>query len=360
MNGREIIKHITKSEMPDMERVRENCLRQTAVETAHKKTGFARVRPAFIVAALVVLVSATTVLAATFKWNEALISYFNPNEKQIDEMADSVDAPEATLTENGVTVNVLQTIATDREILVLYEMIAPEGIVLSDDINWHNSDGDLYFTTSDETDDINLSSSKVWSSYTLKQEGNKRTVLIRMSLPTPLGDDLTAHLQFGDLERSIDPELYNSGVYNNDDLVYDSLGRPIGRVAVIKGEWDLTWKFCHDNANVKTIHPNTPISINGRQYVISDIEITPFSVTVRVPGEGILDELRPVAVSFKNGGQRIFNILDDDFLGENYTAFVGGDAGYLENELCNWFQNMIDINDVESVTLRDVTVPIVN
>ena len=77
-----------------------------------------------LVAALILSIASLTVIAATLGWHHKLIEYFNnPTDEQMELMNGAFDAPMVSGTDNGYTVNVLNTLADKHGIYVLYDAV---------------------------------------------------------------------------------------------------------------------------------------------------------------------------------------------------------------------------------------------
>lgn len=288
-----------------------------------------------LAAAVIVLcvLTATTALAIGFGWNEKLIEYLNPSEKQMEALSGAVSTPEATLTKNGVTITVKQTLTDSFGIYVLYEMTVPEGIELNDGIRW---EFDVLDVTTEKIDGDY--GGAVIGSEILEQAGNKRTVLLHRDQTTPLKNG-TAKLIFKNLE-------------------YIRRNGPTGPVEItplVKGEWDLEWEFNYVDTS-KTIEVNKPVSINESNDTITKVVISPMSVCAFVRGDDILGSARPV-VNFKDGSKLAY---DKDSKNKSFSYYLVNENELIyENQLYYRLENIINVADVESITIGDVTIPIV-
>ena len=79
-----------------------------------------------LVATLILSIASLTVIAATLGWHHKLMEYFNnPTAEQMELMNGAFDAPMVSGSDNGYTVNVLNTLADKHGIYVLYELVCP-------------------------------------------------------------------------------------------------------------------------------------------------------------------------------------------------------------------------------------------
>lgn len=278
------------------------------------------------------ILTATTALAIDFGWHEKLIAYLNPSEEQMETLSGAVSAPNATLTKNGVTITVKQTLADSFGIYVLYEMTVPEEIELSDDITWRFSHLDVPTGQTDEACSIGSGSTKI-----LEQTGNKRTVLLHFQETAPFENGY------------IELELADLG-YLTD------VGTPETKfVPLVEGKWDLKWEFSYVDTS-KMVEVNKPVSINGSENTITKIIISPMSVCAYVKGDDILmSGVRPV-VNFKDGSQIAYDVQSKNKSFSYYL--IDEDNKIYANQLYYRFENIINRDDVASITIGDVTIPI--
>lgn len=130
-------------------------------------------------------------------------------------------------------------------------------------------------------------------------------------------------------------------------------------VTVAKGSWKLKWKFT-TKAKTKKIAVNKNIKVMDFKCKWKDIEITPLSLTVHSfvtkQGRGHFSEAewqkyeksQRVTVTFTDGSKIDSRFLDD--VNESW-----GDKKHLGFKTLG-FKNIVDINDVASVTYGNQTV----
>ena len=66
-----------------------------------------------VAAVAICVLTSIAALAATFNWHEKLTAFLKPTPQQMEHLQGASARPQASVTNNGVTVNVLQTL-TDR------------------------------------------------------------------------------------------------------------------------------------------------------------------------------------------------------------------------------------------------------
>lgn len=288
--------------------------------------------PLAVAVIVICLLTTTTALAICFNWNDKLIEYLNPSEKQMETLNNAVNTPNTTLTRNGVTITVKQTLADRFGIYVLYELTVPENIELNNDIKWK---WEALNVTAEQSDKANICGTI--SSEVLEQAGNKRTVLLHIQKTAPFKNGY-AKLILKDLE-------------------YVSKNTRTGTVEfipLVKGEWDLKWEFSYADIS-KTIELNKAMSINGSKNTITQIVISPMSVCIFVRGDDIRRSIHPIVI-FKDGSQITYDVQSKN---KSFLYYlVDEDKNIYENQLYYRFENIINIDDVESITIGDVTIPI--
>lgn len=285
------------------------------------------------VAAILVLLLATTALAISLGWHIKLIEYFNPSEEQMQTLDGAVNMPEATVTQNGVTITVKQTLADAFGVYVLYEMTVPDDIELNDDIGWTLEILNVPTVKTDEYITAGSGGSEI-----LEQTGNKRTVLYHL--------DTTAAFENGDIKLTLRDLIR----YKRNDETGSMEITP-----VVKGEWELEWNFTFVDTS-KTIDLNRPLSINGSDNIITKIVIAPMSFCAFVKGDDIVGSARPV-INFKDGSQLTYDDLG--YGNKSFGYYLIDEANMIySNQLYYRFEKIIDLNDVASIQISDVVIPI--
>jgi len=288
-----------------------------------------------LTAAVIILcvLTATTALAIGLGWNGKLMEYLKPSEEQMETLSGAVGMPEATVTQNGVTITVKQTLADSFGVYVLYEMTVPEGIELNNDIRWKIEILDVPTEKTGEAVTAGSGGSEI-----LEQTGNKRTVLYHL--------DTTAPFKNGDMKLILKDLTQYTRNEETDSIEI---------TPVVEGEWDLAWKFTFVDTS-KTIEVNKPLSINGSKNTITKIVISPMSFCAFVKGDDILGGARPV-VNFKDGSKITYDDLG--YENKSFGYYLIDEANMIyQNQLYYRFKNVINVDAVEKVTIGDVTIPI--
>ncbi|BBI33330.1 DUF4179 domain-containing protein [Cohnella abietis] len=292
---------------------------------------------ALAVVVAVFLLFTTAVFASTLNWNELLIQHFKPSKSQIKAMKGNVSIPEATVTNNGVTITVKQTIVDSQNVYVLYEMTVPESIDLNDDIRWKGEYFGLKPKAMGEA-----RPSLGGGSTILKQDKHTRTGLYYKPL-TVLNGNSAAIMLFEDLTLN--------------QMIYDKKGEFMGlnRIPLIEGEWEITWDLMIDDTQSIKLEPNKPLSLKKSKNKVTKIEISPLSIYILIEGSDILTRVKPI-VKFKDGSQLSFNFMST---GKSFSYnYAEGSVEAQGNHLYYKFDQIISPEDVESISIGDVTIPV--
>lgn len=298
------------------------------VITKHRKF------PAVAVAALAItILFSGTALAIGLGWHIKLMEYFKPSEEQLQTLNGAVNLPEATITQNDVTITVKQTLADAFGIYVLYEMTVPDDVELDNSIGWRMEVVDAPTVTTDEYIVAGSGEAEI-----LEQTGNKRTVLYHL--------DTTAGFESGDIKLILKDLIR----YTKNDTTGSMEITP-----VVEGQWELAWKFTFVDTS-KTIDLNRPLSINGSDNTITKIVISPISFCTFVKGDSIVGSARPV-INFKDGSQITYDDLENKNKSFGYYLIDEANMTY-SNQLYYRFENIINLNDVVSIQIGDEVIPI--
>jgi len=310
-----------------------------------------RLALAAALAAALVLVS-TTVLAVSTGWHIKLMEYFSIGSDQIALLEGAVDTPGISVTDSGVTIEVLQTLVDSQSVYVIYEVTLHEYADLADSTV---ARGYLYACT--EQDDGYLYMSQ--GSEMLEISGNRIIAIADFTPSAPIMDG-TLRLVVDDIEYFA--EAGNSGdglgVGQYDTLIHGEW------VALINGKWELEWDFTYTDIS-KKIMPNQAVGTDG-DAIITEISISPVSICITGEGakgcslEGLLDygQLDPdkIMVSFIDGSMFMFSARETHSSFNRYPANEHS-PGYVYRML-KQLNRVIDPDEVASVTVCGVTIPV--
>ena len=290
-----------------------------------------------IAAAAVFLLTATTVLAVSLGWHERFVEYFGIGEEQAVLLDGAVGSPEISFTENGVTVNVLNTLTDSRGVYVVFEVIVLNRVELTDDISFNG----FYF----EADTVRREGigGAVSGGDILNIDTNRITALAYY-LPTELIADGTLRLFLEDI---------GYGVWVKD-VGYEF-------TTLIEGEWSLEWDFSYIDT-AKKIMPDQEVHIGiDGTGLITEISISPISLVVvtqlQISNPHDLDALTIIedyTVTFKDGSTAVLG-LSRARSTDTSSRMLKEDMVY-EHRVYSRFDNIIDPEEIVSVTVGDVTI----
>ena len=291
-----------------------------------------------LVAAVIFTITSLSVLAATFNWHEKLIEYFNPTAQQMEELQGNVAMPQATATDNGVTVNVLNTIVDSHDIYTLYEVLLPESITITkeiaeSDLQW---DFDFLDYKAEETKDV------------CGMSGTSRKLL-----------DFSEHkMTFLMYDSTEQKTLNNQDItLNLENLVYYThTENDIIKTTLINCDLSLSWKLNYEN-KTRTYNVNQKTVIYpGKDNRLSKVEVSPVSVWIQIEGDDTMMAAKPI-IKFKDGTQIQFDARNDFNVSSDFANFIDGrEGGIITFGYC--FDKIHNMSDYESITVGDLTVPI--
>jgi hypothetical protein len=313
---------------------RDRMLRAILSESAAGAAGAAsrrsplRALPVPAAICLALLLTATAATATVLRWDEALIAFLRPTDAQMESLADAADNPLASVTQNGVTVSVKQTLADSRGVYVLYEINVPSYITLNDDIVFARSS----FRVPSEDARFGV----MEAPKTLKQSAHARTALLYSYTDGTIANQ-KLRLHFGALG-------YYEGSADADDFHF---------LPLIEGDWVLEWDFSYKDTS-RRIEVNREIEFKGRSGYVTDIFISPLSLFLYIEGGSQGPGWAPV-IRFKNGDAVTIE-------GSMFTSQVNEDGSVAENRgvftFAYCFDRVTDLSEIESVAIGDAIIPI--
>ena len=296
---------------------------------------------AAVAAAIVFVLTATTVLAVNLGWHEKFVEYFGAREDQFDLLDGAVGTPNISITENGVTIEVLQTLADSMGVYAIFEVTVPENVELTDATGF-----ELFFFSADTERRDSGYGTAVSGADIIERSGNKITGIASYLPSDPITDGIL-RLDFLNLGYMDWPESSGSGIGNHF-------------VTLVEGQWVLKWDFSYTDT-AKKITPNIAAGTDD-DFLLTEIAISPISITVRAQRKssssmsGLLGDTGAVIVMFKDGSSGAYraNDINSSF---GATLINENDMIY-EFRMYNRFDQIIDTDDIVSVTLGDITIPI--
>jgi len=275
-----------------------------AVAVPRAKMMFTKRAAAAVIAAALCLILAVGSFAAAHVWHEELANFFGADQKQMEVLDGAAACPEVSVSRNGVTVTVLQTLADSRGVYVLYEVKCPEDFRFDDTILWEHEFLDV---PQEEGAVSGFSGNKV-----LKNEGNIRTAIYRYISDVPLGNGKMS--------------LYLENLCRIDE---NSIEWPV----LIEGVWQPEWDFVYEDSSLLLCENE---ALGNR--TIQELRISPMSIYLCMAEEdGFLPSLR---INFRNG--EVLEIEPGRF-----SVSGNGTQMYCP------FSELIDLSEVLSVEAGD-------
>lgn len=237
--------------------------------TPKQRKGFGRL-PLAAVIALVCLV--TTVAAGSFGLHEKLADFFGVGEEQSALLTEGISQPETFMLPgamDGVSIEILQVVADQNSMYVLYEAAFPKSVTLPKDkaLTWQTfltqppMDGNAALSMGHELLEVkDHSVVGVLSAYCFR----------------PILDAGWASAKFQDL-----------GYWEDETFV-----------PLVEGCWHLYWKV-DSIALGNTFHPNQTIQGKRGEAVVTDISLSPVSILLQVTGPEVQEDT--VCLEFRDG-----------------------------------------------------------
>ena len=273
-----------------------------------------------LVAVLILTLASLTVIAATLGWHHKLIDYFNnPTKQEMEQLAMSTSYPLVSANNEKITVNVIQTLADNHGIYVLYEI---EGIGELEDnevLSWEKEKLKIQYSSNDKK----VGQGGYAYSKMIGNENDKCTMLyIRTGIGTIKNQKLIFELQ----------NLHKK-VISNGSVVKD--------YEVATCNFDLSWDFEFVNSTT-TWEINQ--KINNGLHEVKEIDISPISMWIRIAGEEIND-LGEIKVELKNGNTLI--ITDSDY-NVQYTPLYNG-----INTISTEFSTIVMVDEIKQIRIKN-------
>ena len=286
-----------------MENIPEKYILEAVAVPRAKKVFTKRAAAALIAAALCLLLAVGS-FAAAHVWHEELANFFGADQKQMELLDGAAAYPEISVSSNGVTVTVLQTLADSRGVYVLYEVRGPEDFRFDDTVIWGY---DTLFAPKEEGAISGFGGNKI-----LKDEGNTRTAMSRYISDVPL--------------KAGKMSLYLENLYRLEE---NSIEWPL----LIEGVWQLEWDFVYEDSSL-LICENEALG----NRTIEELRLSPMSLYLCMAEEdGFLPSLR---INFRDG-----DVMEI----EPGTFSVSGNG----TQLYHSFPEFIDLTEVLSVEVGE-------
>lgn len=325
---------------------------KTGIAPKRKKRHIARTL--LIAACVTAFLAATTALAAyIIELEKPLGDMLGVTEENFDEIANAVDAPLCSVTDNDVTVNVLQTLADSRTIYAVFEVVAPEGTELKQSYEFEK----YHFYPSDWWDNPEKYGSCGTNMLVVEASGNRMKCIAT-------AENFTKELP--DCEWML--ELENIGNIKSTEQDHKWHG-------YIDGKWTLKWDYSSEkNPETKRVPVNIPLGDGARDISITDITLTPISALFEIEGVLTEDEVTEIQTDDARMLDK-FREVDDTACDSNLsvktndgiiysrhgceTSHMGGqDGNLIKYRYYMRFDNIIEMEDIECVIVNGVEFPI--
>jgi len=232
-----------------------------------------------IVLAAVIAALGVTAAAAAYiiQWNDKLAERFGVNEQQQNQLAENgaVADVNQTVTENGVTISAVQTLGDKQGVYVLFDVKAPDGVVLPKDDSGISIDVQIEGATNHDKmyDGEHVS----WSASWAESEGGAAS---------------------GDYSEAPNERYYQLWLDNkygmdlNGKAISVSFGgfhgvnQETGENVEVQGTWKMSWALSYMD-QMKEFDINQSCTINGQKITVKSVQISPLSMTFELSGNGL-------------------------------------------------------------------------
>ena len=289
--------------------------------------------PVALAATLILCLVGLTAMAAALGWHEKLAAYFRPTEDQVAQLEGAVERPLVTAQDNGFTVSVLQTITDNYGMYVLYELYAPPELTLREDVHCQFEALDVDTEPgNDEFTTLGTGGAKI-----LEINENKMTVLLRQDANRPIIKEQKASLYLRNLV---------SYTVDGDDITENIIG---------EFEVELVWDMaCKNETRLYDLAQTVRIA-EGANNVLEKVEISPMSVWFSITGDDVTGAAKPV-IRFKDGSEIRVEVRNNFNTTYTFSNYLDKEGGVLTIGYC--FDRVINISDIESISVGDVTIPV--
>lgn len=318
------------------ERILSRVIEKTNLRQGEKQVSKKKLGKILLIAACIVIIGVTTVWAVKMlTWEKPLMDYFEPTEEQMEDLSGAVNTPQAIAEKNGVTIEVKQTLADQKSLYILYEVTVPEEFGLDKSaFNEQNKSSEKQwcnYTFEDTFFEFNTTGLSRTSNILLEQESNKMSILMIHDTGGRI-ENQEVMLTFENLLR-----------FNHDTFQYEP---------ILEEVWELKWYFDYEDTS-KTITINDEfevydkIGMQSKSIYITDIAISPISIFIEFAAEDKEIISTWVDINIQDGSS--FNCGKNDI---NKTFGMDADGnGFMLFR----FQNIVDISEIESITIGDGT-----
>lgn len=288
-------------------------------------------RTCIITTLLICLVASTVSFGATHKdFHRWFQECFKISNAQLAQQTENKSILKPAVTEKGVTVEIKDAIVDTQGIYVVYEMITPSQITLTDDIQFQNTsiglDGNHY--------DLNKKEISSTSEHIIAQTENKRTVLLQY-IYIPDAQSNQIELQFSNLGR------------------YTTVNGVQSFETLIEGEWQMNCLISSFNSIKKIAVDKDAVLLDRsnsqkKKIHVTDIALSPISLSVQY-SKMSKDSIRSAYILLNKKDGTTF-ICGKDSVDKLFFGTANGGTMYFR------FPSLLDIEDIESITVGDIII----
>lgn len=308
-------------------------------------------------AAILCLCFASVNVAAYLKLDERFSQFFGSNnQEQINNLSNMGALINKEVENNGYTLKINQIIGDKYTTYILFEIIGPENIVFDkEDYSFDKS----YFSI-DGPDVKMLKYSMGYGVQTL-DDGNPQDNRVSFVI---------------DIESSISLAGKTGKIEFGDIVYYDIKSGSYNTVA--KGNWTIDFDMNYTSAS-KTIDVNKEIEVANGISKITEISVSPMSVSVVMKGDSLKkyeDKLESCPVDYTENGEVIFleeendeepeDLISDEYIpiivnfkdGTSLKEGRGSGTNLNDGVLIKTisYENLMNIEDIESISVGDVVI----
>lgn len=270
--------------------------------------------------------------AKVFLPDQRLAQLWGVNEYNLPFIEQGIDEPLASLSRDGVNIRVLQTLSDPRSVYAIVQVQVPETITFT---------GQTYFETmilsrkEPKTGGVRIQ--------VLEQSEHARIYLFVLETSENLERE-TLQLRLGNLKE----KTFGSEPYKDAKLL-------------LAGEWKLEWEFDPQrSAKSKTVEPNVLVTAFSREVqkektvLVKSVTVTPMSVFLDITAENPQSSADNMLATWITVNRKDGTSFDCGKHDVNKIQTAGQESG----TLYFWFDSLLDIETVESVTIGDTTIPL--
>jgi hypothetical protein len=264
-------------------------------------------------------------------WNPKLAEIFDVDEERQQTLIEegTTVVVNEYVTDNGLTIEAVQTIAGKNALYILLDVIAPEGVSLTessvfeaprisvDGLSGYNYGITGGFLQKDERDIANQRYYEIWV----------------FSDEATIFSNAEIHLNFKNLQA-------DSGKHDF--------------YTVLEGSWEMSWTLAHSDDS-KMFALNENISIGGYDIVVESVEISAMSITVKLGGNQVVELAKAMDISNDIDASLALRLTLDD--GTIFDASGGPGSGALNDSgtlysISQSFYKVLDVERADELVLN--------